>query len=148
MVALSVAAFAFFPIITMIRTGMKTNIQQSHWSQARELAQKTMDEILALHYEEITLSKNNIKYGSVSFPRKTSIKNTEFIIEVNVAEHSPSFTFRSSNLLGDIIPPIGQTPKIYKTTNELKEIDVEVSWQGISRRLIFPLKCYKADLFK
>ena len=145
-IALSVAAVAFFPIITMMRTGLSTNMSQANYVQASELAQNAMDEIMALKFADIAEGKNNITYNGITYPRRIIKRRAKFDIDVEVKSIPPVFTYREKNLVGDIIPPMSKLPSEYVAKDELKEIEVVVKWRGVGKELEFSLKSYRADL--
>ncbi len=146
LVALSVGAIAFFPIISMFQSGLRLNVQQSYWVQARQIAEKNMDEILALPFPDVTAGVNMVKVAGQSFPRRFEIKGTAYDVHVTVTTLSPEFTYRMRNLMGDVHPPLGRPPREFVAKDELKEIRLVVSWKGVNARLEFPLVTYKADL--
>jgi prepilin-type N-terminal cleavage/methylation domain-containing protein len=150
LVALTVGAMAFFPIITMLQTGLRTTIHQSYWSQARDLAVKNMDEVLALRYDDIKEGVNQISAVS-SFPRSFTIKNVNFNVSVSVRSLSPIFKYRTMNLRKEINPPLLSPPENYTANGEIKEVDIIVVWSPSGRKnniLRFPLRTYRADLHK
>lgn len=146
LVALSIGAFAFFPILSMFQSGLRLTVQQSYWAQARQIAEKNMDEILALPFPDIPAGTNNVKVNGQPFPRRVEIKNTPYKVDVQVAVKSPTFTYRMRNLVGEVIPPMGRPPREYEAKDEVKEIRVTVSWKGVGATLEFPLVTCKADL--
>lgn len=151
LVALSIGAVAFFPIITMLQQGLKTNIRQSFWSQARDLGVKNIEEVMALPFEQIGDGSNNIKDVNPPFPRYVSIKNVSYSITIEVKTLSPKYTYRMRNLRGDVLPPLFLPPKEYIAANEIKEVTVTVGWSPTGTRrdyITFPLRSYRADLHK
>ena len=148
LIALSVASIAFFPIMNVMRTGLKTNLVQSNYVQASELAQNCMDEILSLHYPDVKIGKNNITYNSITYPRTISKKRVKFKIDAEIKLISPQFTFRRKNLIGDITPPLNKPAEKYVAKDELKEINISVHWKGVSKVVEFKLRSYKASLYE
>lgn len=146
LVALSIGAFAFFPILSMFQSGLRLNVQQSYWAQARQIAEKNMDEILALPYPQVAAGKNALKVAGQPFPRRAEVKGTVYRVDVEVVTRSPLFTYRMRNLVGDVIPPLDRPAREFEAKDELKEIRLVVSWQGVGATLEFPLITCKADL--
>lgn len=151
LVALSIGAVAFFPIITMLQQGLRTNIRQSYWSQARDLAVKNMEEVLALPYDAILDGANQVNPPGGGFPRNVAIKNVSYRVTVSVRTLSPKYTYRMRNLRGQVVPPMSLPPSEYTAEKELKEVLVDVSWSPEGKKkdfLHFPLRSYRADLHK
>lgn len=144
LIALSVAAFAFFPILRLFNHSMRDSMKISDYAHARELAAKTMDELLARPYEALAPGAAQSFPDGYLLPRSERRGQTLFTIEAEVAELRPSWKVRHINLAGAVSDPVEFTAK----ETELKRITTRVSWQGIGAAQSYALTSLKADLYE
>jgi hypothetical protein len=145
LIAISIAAFAFLPIIKIFTSSTRNSQQIANYAIARELTAKSMDEILSLDFDNLKNGTTiNLPALGVVFPKIEKKGKVTFKISINVAGKNPTFHVRHRNLSGFISPPIA----IPGSVNDLKKIDVKVSWDGISNVQQYKLQALKADLYR
>lgn len=144
LIALSVAAFAFFPILRLFTHSMRDSMKISDYAHARELAAKTMDELLARPYEDLPKGSAFSFPDGYALPRVETRGATAFTIEATVTELNPEYKVRHVNLAGTVSDAVKFRPK----ETELKRIETRVSWRGVGATLDYRLAALKADLYE
>ena len=144
LVAISVAAFAFFPILRLFSHSARDSMKLSDYATARELAAKTMDEVLAQPFEALRDGSSLEFPGGYRLPRVESKGQTAFSLDVAVASLDPEWSVRQRNLAGTIGPAKSYKPPV----NELKRVTIRVSWRGVGETQSYALSALKADLFE
>jgi len=145
LIAISIAAFAFLPIIKIFTSSTRNSQQISNYAIARELAAKSMDEILSLDFDQLkdgTIIK--LPAIGVFFPKTEKKGKVTFNISINIESKNPTFKVRHKNLSGFVSAPIA----IPGSVKDLKKIDVRVGWDGISSVQEYKLQALKADLYR
>lgn len=144
LVAVSVAAFAFFPILRLYSHSVRDSMKISEYAHARELAAKTMDEVLAHPFDEFENGASLSFKDGYALPRTETKGGTAFSIDVAVAALDPAWRVRQKNLAGAIGDPKAYNPPV----NELKRVTIRVSWKGVAETQAYALNALKADLFE
>jgi len=142
LVAMTIGAAAFFPIIKLFQEGIKDSLHSSSWTQAREVAKNNMDIVLALSFDNIARGDNLIvdKNSAPLFPRTEKVKGIDFIVECKVHDLVPLCGIYRSTRSG------GGVTNHYCISSKLKGITITVKWQGVGKQLDYSLVTFKSDL--
>lgn len=144
LIAIGIVAMAFVPILNMYTGSMRDSLRLSEYAHARELAAKTMDELLAMEYEDLPEGSAITRPDGYKLPRTETKRSTEFKISVLISDRKPEFSVRHVNLAGFVGPP----QRIRSPDAELKNIEVRVEWMGVGSAQSFTLQALKADLYR
>ncbi len=144
LVAVSVAAFAFFPILRLFSHSARDSMKLSDYATARELAAKTLDEVLAQPFEALHDGASLEFPGGYRLPRVERKGQTDFSLDVTVTSLDPEWHVRQKNLAGTVGPVQAYKPPV----NELKRVTIRVTWKGVGETQSYALSALKADLFE